>query len=193
MSISDNLLRISDSLEAVAEGKENIAEAITAKGVDTLPEADFDTLALNIGRIEGGETLRSVTGTVVGTGALTTIEHDLGTKRIIGILYPVGAYRASANGQSIIKLFGCPAEIIGEPILCDFSAYNKVIDNPYTYSPENSFGLTMSGPSSTTTAPANARYTTSSSNQGETYDDNSVHIRSLSVGQLYRYHIFALD
>ena len=29
-----------------------LAEAITAKGVDTLPDSDFDTLAVNIGLIE---------------------------------------------------------------------------------------------------------------------------------------------
>ncbi len=32
----------------------NLAEAVTAKGVDTLPTASFDTIATNIGLIEGG-------------------------------------------------------------------------------------------------------------------------------------------
>lgn len=54
MSILSDLDRISAALEAVEGGKADIAEAITAKGVDTLPDSSFDTLAANIGLIDGG-------------------------------------------------------------------------------------------------------------------------------------------
>lgn len=37
-----------------AEWRKSIADAITAKGVDTLQNASFDTLATNIGLIDGG-------------------------------------------------------------------------------------------------------------------------------------------
>lgn len=55
MSMNSEMDRIANSLDRVEDGKTAAAEAITAKGVDTLPDADFDTLALNIGLISEGE------------------------------------------------------------------------------------------------------------------------------------------
>lgn len=54
MSITNEIGRINTALDAVEDGKEAIADALTAKGVDTMPDASFDTLATNIGLIVSG-------------------------------------------------------------------------------------------------------------------------------------------
>lgn len=71
MAITDKLSAIADSMreadgssrtynmvemaERPAVWQQTIAEAITAKGVDTLPDASFDTMAVNIGLLGGGD------------------------------------------------------------------------------------------------------------------------------------------
>ena len=70
MAITDKLTAIADSMreadgssrtynmvemaERPAVWQQTIAEAITAKGVDTLPDSSFDVMAANIGLISGG-------------------------------------------------------------------------------------------------------------------------------------------
>lgn len=54
MSTADKLTQLDGIIENAIAGKASVAEAITAKGVDTLPDASFDTLAINVGLIEGG-------------------------------------------------------------------------------------------------------------------------------------------
>ncbi|MBQ0167500.1 MAG: hypothetical protein KBT02_10385 [Treponema sp.] len=53
----ENTYDVTDKAQAIVDfstTRANLAEAVTAKGVDTLPTASFDTIAVNIGLIEGG-------------------------------------------------------------------------------------------------------------------------------------------
>lgn len=70
MSVASEMTRISNALDAVSTAKSNIAEAITAKGVDTLSDASFDTLVTNIGLIESG--VGGASNLVVDTTASAT-------------------------------------------------------------------------------------------------------------------------
>lgn len=93
----------------------NLAEAITAKGVDTLPASSFDTIATNIGLISGGN-LPSViskidsgsfTLAVDTSGSSYPISHNLG---VIPKCYAIwtddnDAFEASAN-NTLIHAFG---------------------------------------------------------------------------------------
>lgn len=54
MSISSEVTRIGNALNAIESGKRSIADALTAKGVDTMPDASFDTLSTNVGLIQSG-------------------------------------------------------------------------------------------------------------------------------------------
>lgn len=47
-------LAIKEVFQSVSDGKEKIASAITDKGVETDATATFDTMARNIGQIQGG-------------------------------------------------------------------------------------------------------------------------------------------
>lgn len=156
----------------------------------TFPPEDMP-LAIHLAATQGGGGGKHATGTVTGA-TNTTIVHNLGSQKIMGIVYPAGDYVASANGKAIIKFFCNADAIIGAPILCDFSRYNTSIANPYTYTPEKSWNLRMGGPSSTGTTIANARGT-ASTGAIDTYTDNAVNLLDLSVGQEYHYHIFAVD
>lgn len=60
--------------------QETIAEAITAKGVDTLPDASFDTMAVNIGLLGGGDcaalTKRMTFHSIVSSGSTFLVMWD---------------------------------------------------------------------------------------------------------------------
>lgn len=53
----ENTYDVTDKAQAIVDfsaTRADLAEAVTAKGVDTLPTSSFDTIAANIGLIEGG-------------------------------------------------------------------------------------------------------------------------------------------
>lgn len=52
---SERTYNLNQMAERPGVWQETIAEAITAKGVDTLPDASFDTMAVNIGLLGGGD------------------------------------------------------------------------------------------------------------------------------------------
>lgn len=54
MSAADRISELGNILQNCVEGKEAIADALTSKGVATKPEDSFDTMAVNVGLIEGG-------------------------------------------------------------------------------------------------------------------------------------------
>lgn len=54
MSIANELQTLTTNVQGVLDGKACIAQAITSKGVPTADDASFDTLAVNVGLIEGG-------------------------------------------------------------------------------------------------------------------------------------------
>lgn len=54
MSIASELEALAANTQGIIDAKTNLAEAVTAKGVDTLPTSSFDTIATNIGLISGG-------------------------------------------------------------------------------------------------------------------------------------------
>lgn len=54
MSVADKITELDGILSGCVDGKAAIAQAITAKGVATADDDSFDTMALNVGLIEGG-------------------------------------------------------------------------------------------------------------------------------------------
>lgn len=72
MSIRENIQRTQASLQEISEHKDEIAEAITAKGVDTPQGASFATLLENIAAIETGEGLKAVFETDVIANNITS-------------------------------------------------------------------------------------------------------------------------
>lgn len=54
MSIANELQTLTINVQGVLDGKASIAQAITSKGVPTADDASFETLAVNVGLIEGG-------------------------------------------------------------------------------------------------------------------------------------------
>lgn len=80
----ENTYDVTEKAQAVVDmsaTRAALAEAVTAKGVDTLPDSSFDTIATNIGLIEGGGGLPNVRKFTVNT------DPTLGT--IGGITFPV--------------------------------------------------------------------------------------------------------
>lgn len=71
-------LVIKEVFQSVSEGKEKVASAITDKGVETDAEATFDTMAENIGKIEGGEAGETYDGDYTVTPRV--FEQELETK-----------------------------------------------------------------------------------------------------------------
>lgn len=78
MSAADRITELGNILETCAEGKESIAEALTSKGVPTEPDASFDTMAVNVGLIEGGGAKTTVIAADAPTREPATINlgHD---------------------------------------------------------------------------------------------------------------------
>lgn len=54
MSIATELTALATNTQGILDGKADVAQAITSKGVPTADDASFDTLAINIGLITGG-------------------------------------------------------------------------------------------------------------------------------------------
>lgn len=78
MSAADRITELGNILETCVDGKSAIAEAITSKGVPTEPDASFDSLAVNVGLIEGGGAKTTVINANVterGTTSLN-LDHD---------------------------------------------------------------------------------------------------------------------
>lgn len=71
-------LVVKEVFQSVSEGKGKIASAITDKGVETDAEAAFDTMAENIGKIEGGEAGETYDGDYTVTPRV--FEQNLATK-----------------------------------------------------------------------------------------------------------------
>ena len=81
-----------------------LAEAVTAKGVDTLPDSSFDTIANHIGLIEGGGGLPNVRKFTVPT------DSTIGTYG--GVSFPVvesgkALYILKANAGTIFRPYYC--------------------------------------------------------------------------------------
>lgn len=69
---------IKEVFQSVSDGKEKIASAITDKGVETDADATFDTMAQNIGKIEGGKAGETYGGAYTVTPRV--FEQELVTK-----------------------------------------------------------------------------------------------------------------
>lgn len=81
---------VTDKAQAIVDfsaTRANLAEAVTAKGVDTLPTSSFDTIATNIGLISGGGSLPTSISKIEGgsftlasdtQGTMYDISHSLG-------------------------------------------------------------------------------------------------------------------
>lgn len=117
MSIASELEALAANTQGIIDAKTNLAEAVTAKGVDTLPTSSFDTIATNIGLITGGGGgLPSVISKIDGgsfsvavdtSGSSYPISHNLG---VIPKCYAIwtddnDAFEASAN-NTLIHAFG---------------------------------------------------------------------------------------
>lgn len=85
----ENTYDVTDKAQAIVDfssTRADLAEAVTAKGVDTLPTASFDTIATNIGLIEGG-------GGIEGVFQITTTEDLTNSAEIHAFIvanHPVG-------------------------------------------------------------------------------------------------------
>lgn len=76
---------VTDKATAVVDfsaTRANLAEAVTAKGVDTLPTSSFDTIATNIGLISGGGGLPTSISKIDG-GSFTLLSDTAGSTHIV--------------------------------------------------------------------------------------------------------------
>ena len=103
----ENTYDVTDKAQAIVDfsaTRANLAEAVTAKGVDTLPTSSFDTIATNIGLISGGGGLPTSIAKI--DGGSFTISVDTNTNQ-----YPI-----SHNLGEMPKGYAIWAEIPPEAV-----------------------------------------------------------------------------
>lgn len=85
---------VTDKAQAVVDfsaTRADLAEAVTAKGVDTLPTASFDTIATNIGLIEGGISVDAASAIETVTIGANTVANPVSAVQYLGkSSYPKG-------------------------------------------------------------------------------------------------------
>lgn len=123
--ISEKLTIVGEMVAGAVDGQTRIAEAITAKGVDTPTDSAWDTMARNIGLIAAGVT---PTLTTITTGdqinqALAKLKFVPRSPNEI-IIYVVNGLHAPSSGTQTVKVLACAiqeGELLSTGWQCYFS------------------------------------------------------------------------
>lgn len=144
----ENTYDVTDKAQAVVDmsaTRANLAEAVTAKGVDTLPTSSFDTIATNIGLISGGEIPFEIkTGSLVLVSQEPSMNIDSKDTRIplmayfeyVGLPSPLVPYRMLAwifEGMSAETISNKTKRINGNPSVAVNVTTNAVAFNNGVY------------------------------------------------------------
>lgn len=124
-----------------------------------------------------------------GTKEEYTVNHNFGTDKIIALCIADGDYVATGNGKRIYQIMYTPKAFAeAETISCDFSIYNNVISNPYSFSLQKCAYHGYAGPSSGGTSLSDFR----GSNNTEVIDSENVRFINLSKNQNYKYYVIGI-
>lgn len=101
MSAADRITELGNILQTCVEGKEAIADALTSKGVATKPEDSFDTMAVNVGLIEGGAVVNQWTY----LGEITADEPQIISFPLERKVTEILILGKGMTGQSAIRIY----------------------------------------------------------------------------------------